>query len=82
MKTGKKQYEVKLPTAKRVVEMFDYNRHDIKLVDESNCIMLTKLEEFIADEFQVGYGTDDYTKIEEACYGAYNKLMKRGDFNE
>jgi hypothetical protein len=79
---SKKQYEVSLPTVKRVVELFDYYRHDIKLVDESNCIQLTKLEEFVADEYQVGYDTEDYEKIEEACFGAYKRLLKRDGFNE
>lgn len=82
MKRNNKKYQVQLPTAQRVVQMFDYERHDVELVDKSNCIMLTKLVEFIADNYQVSYEDEDYAKIEEACCGAYKRLMKRGDFNE
>lgn len=82
MKKNQLKYMVKLPTVSRVVEIFHYERHNFNLVDESNVIRLTRLEELIADDYQVQYGTDDYTTIEETCFKAYQKLIKTGDFNE
>jgi hypothetical protein len=80
---NKSQYQVQFPpTVKKVIELFDYNREDYNLVDESNCINLTALEDFLIDEYYVVYGSDEHKAIEDVCVKAQAKLLKRGDFNE
>lgn len=65
-----------LPTVRQVKSLFDADTDSF--VDKSNVIQITKLEEYIADEFDVDYGTDEYDTLEDIISTAVKDLEKRG----
>lgn len=69
-----------MPTIRMIIDVF--NQYKNLFIDQSNCIMLIKLEEFLANEYDIEYGTESYADLEDGCYKAYLILMKQGNYNE